>query len=164
MTNVEKRNVGIIVSVVIVASIGFSFFIRYRNTAKMQNPASSVVTPTPKPVPTTTPKPIADATGSIIVTNVIPGQLVPSGSIIKGTAVAFESQFAWRLLDGNGVVIAQGSVHANQPDAGIPGPFEFIVEYPSTTSVAGTLVVFEPSPKDGSDTHVVQISVMLGQP
>lgn len=163
MTNIEKRNIGIIVSVVIVASIGFSFFIRYRNTPKAPSPVPPVTT-APKPVPAPTPKPIADSTGSIIVTNVIAGQSLPSGSIIKGTAVAFESQFAWRLLDGSGVTIAQGSIHANQPDAGIPGPFALTVDYPAPTTSTGTLMFFEPSPKDGSDTHVVRIPVVFGQP
>ncbi len=124
------------------------------------NPVPTMPTPTSTtPTPTTT-SVLEDSTKSIRVTDMTANQLLPRGFEVKGEGVAFESQLSWRVENAKNIVIGRGSFHVNQPDAGIPGPFSFIVEYDATKAGdTGYLVVYEASPKDGSDTHVVRIPV-----
>lgn len=107
---------------------------------------------------------ICDATNSICVNASYQDMLLASPFTVTGTAVAFEQQFSWRLEDANGVKLEEGSAMTHAPDAGIPGPFtirSFILTVPKTAT--GTLFFFEASPKDGSETHVVRVSVRLPQ-
>ncbi len=99
---------------------------------------------------------------SICVSQSVKDSLLANPIMVTGTAVAFESQFSWKLEDNNGNVIEQGNIHANQPDAGIPGPFtlrQFYSSLPHTGS--GILTLYEASAKDGSPTHVLALPVRL---
>jgi hypothetical protein len=131
--------------------------------------------PTPEPVPepvapTTTvsltrPTPdgaMCDGTNSICVSKAYQDSALESPFSVTGTAVAFEQQFAWKLMDANEKTIASGPANTHAPDAGIPGPFEirqFIFSAPATAT--GTLVLFESSAKDGEPIHILNISVKL---
>lgn len=108
----------------------------------------------------TKPPVLEDATKSIRVTNIWPGTLFYNGDVVRGTAVAFESQFSWKLADATGRVVSQGTAHPRQPDAGVPGPFEIPVFFDKVPLTAtGTLILFEASAKDGTPIHVVKVSV-----
>ena len=79
-----------------------------------------------------------------------------------GTGTAFESTLSWRVRDAQRHLLGQGSIAVRQPDAGIPGPFDFtgrLDTTPSTTS--GTLLIFEFSAKDGTPIHIVTIPVVF---
>ncbi len=127
----------------------------------------------PEPTPATTtvsvarPRPagtMCDETNSICVDEKYQNTLLASPFTITGTAIAFEAQFAWRLEDGNGGRIGEGSAYgASSPEEPIP-PFtirSFITTVPKTTT--GTLVLFEFSAKDGEPIHELRIPVRLPQ-
>lgn len=131
-------------------------------------PAGGSEPPKPEPAPAvslTRPTPagaLCDATNSICVNKTYQDALLESPFSVTGTAVAFEQQFAWRLEDANGETVESGYATTHAPDAGIPGPFEirqFLLHVPATAT--GTLVLFEPSAKDGTPIHVLKISVKL---
>lgn len=125
-------------------------------------PAPLPATTIPPSAPTAIPEVFQDPSGSIKVTNLKRDQLITNPFVIKGTAVAFESAFSWKLADESGWVLAQGSAMAAQPDAGIPGPFAIFGFYDNIPkSSTGELILFEASAKDGTPTHVVNIPVKL---
>ncbi len=99
---------------------------------------------------------------SICVNASYSNALLTNPITVTGTAVAFESQFSWKLENGYGKVIEQGNVMAQQPDVGIPGSFtirQFYSALPPTAT--GTLVLYEASPRDGSPIHILKIPVKL---
>lgn len=60
MTDLEKRNIAILVVAVIVASVGFSFLIRSQNLSRIPVAASTPLVETPTIVPAT----VSNATNS----------------------------------------------------------------------------------------------------
>ncbi|MBU2613515.1 hypothetical protein KJ925_03615 [Patescibacteria group bacterium] len=163
---------GLILAVVI-ATVALAYAIREQNlriiaereTQRLPE-TSIVVMPTePEPAePTPSVTDLADPTGSIHVMNMVPGQLFLNGSVVEGMAVAFESQFSWKLADADGRTIVSGYTMAKQPDAGIPGPFSFLVFFDKVPATAsGTLILYEASAKDGTPIHVLRIPVAFLQ-
>jgi hypothetical protein len=105
---------------------------------------------------------VCDPQNFICVSETYQNTLLESPFTVTGTAIAFEQTFSWRLEDARGTKLAEGYSMTNAPDLGIPGPFTiraFILTVPTTAT--GTLVLFESSPKDGSETHVLRIPVRL---
>lgn len=164
----------------------FLWKIRFEKTEVKAPPAPVAVEPAkPEPTPAPVPaQPIEPTSTAPVVLRPVPaGQICGEGNFIcvssafvelthasslpnpfsvTGTAVAFEQQFAWRLEDANGQTVESGSATTHAPDAGIPGPFEirqFLLHVPTTAT--GTLVLFEPSAKDGAPIHVLKLSVEL---
>jgi len=79
-----------------------------------------------------------------------------------GTTTAFENQFAWRVRDGKGTVLAEGTGYASSSDMGVPGPFLIRGIFSiAPTAPTGTLDVFEASAKDGTPIHDVHVPVVL---
>lgn len=77
-----------------------------------------------------------------------------------GTGTAFESTLSWRVRDAKRHLLGSGSIMVHQPDAGIPGPFDFVGIFdPKPTTATGTLLIFEFSAKDGTPIHIVTIPV-----
>ncbi len=88
------------------------------------------------------------------------GGVLPSGSLVSGSADVFEAQFRLRILDATGHVLTEIPVTA-KCGTGCRGTFEVKIAYGVQTAQWGTLRVFEPSAKDGSPTHVVDYPVWL---
>ncbi len=80
---------------------------------------------------------------------------------IKGEARVFENTLNFRVLDGDGVVLAEGSAMAMSPDVGFFGLFEITPNYPEPKTSTGTVQVFDYSAKDGSQIDMVQIPVVF---
>ncbi|MFH1078386.1 MAG: GerMN domain-containing protein [Patescibacteria group bacterium] len=107
----------------------------------------------------------SDPTDSIRVRwFVAQGDSLLNGQMIYGSAVAFESQFSWKVEDADGGTIVSGYEIANQPDVGIPGPFEFPIYFDKVSPTPrGFLVLYEASAKDGTPIHVLRIPVTFSQ-
>jgi hypothetical protein len=152
--------------------------------------AGCAQTPTPTPVPTPTPTSTAptpaststlslptypevqpvvrvrpagmvcDTKNFICVPSSLVNSHVQSPVTASGTAIAFESTFQWKLLGPANQQIAQGTLMANAPDIGQPGPFTLshAVTIP-TSYTTGTLRFYEASAKDGSAIHILNIPV-----
>ena len=88
------------------------------------------------------------------------GGALPSGSVVSGLANVFEAQFRLRVLDSGGRTVADMPVMATC-GTGCWGTFAAKVNYTIAAAQWGTLRVFDPSPKDGSPTHVVDYPVWL---
>lgn len=88
------------------------------------------------------------------------GGLVDNPTVVTGTAIAFENTVSWRLEDADGNMVAESFVTTNAPDAGKSGSFQmdiFWTTLPRTTT--GTLIAYEASARDGSQTHVAKVPV-----
>jgi germination protein M len=88
------------------------------------------------------------------------GGVLPSGSLVSGSANVFEAQFRLRVLDASGHAVTDIPVAA-KCGTGCRGTFEVKIAYGVKTAQWGTLRVFEPAAKDGSPTHVVDYPVWL---
>ncbi|GEM_PF-6567943 len=103
---------------------------------------------------------ICDEGYFICVASSYQGALLPNPFTVTGTAVAFESQFAWKLMDATGQEMASGTAMAQAPDVGQPGLFKIRAAWAHEPLVRiGMLVLFEPSPRDGLPTHMLTIPV-----
>jgi len=86
------------------------------------------------------------------------GDAIRSPLHLAGTANVFEATFELRLLAANGRVLAHRTVHATC-GTGCRGHFRVQVPFTWSGAARGTVVVFEPSAKDGSPTHQVRVPV-----
>jgi hypothetical protein len=76
---------------------------------------------------------------------------------VRGQARVFEAAFSYSFEDGHNV-LAEGNAKAA---ASAPewGDFEFTVTFDKATSPVGTLVIYEASAKDGSQTNQLTLPV-----
>lgn len=79
---------------------------------------------------------------------------------IRGSANVFEAHFMVRITDAAGKVVAEKPVKATS-GTGTRGTFDVDIAYKATTYGTGSITVYEPSAKDGSETNVVTIPVRL---
>lgn len=130
----------------------------------------------PTPGGTATPGPTGSPTGGlaadpctgpelesaafIFVTSPAPGESFASGDTVRGCSNVFEATHEWELLDGDGAVLADGFGTASC-GTGCVGTFTFAVDYTVDEQQVGTLRVFASSPRDGSETHVNAIPLVL---
>jgi hypothetical protein len=131
-------------------------------------PAPTEIPPpaTSEPVPAT-PTTIAPSDHSIMVDEPLPGALLTSPFVVRGSTNfwPFEATLSGVLKDGAGNVLANFPVMVQSPDIGQPGPFSEQVSFPAPQSEQqGTLEIFEASPQDGSIVTFISILVRLGSP
>lgn len=129
------------------------------------SPGSS--TTTPGPTTTTTPTEVdvcadPDLSEMAFVFNTSPaaGETVSSGFTASGCANAFEANVAWRLEDRSGSELASGFTTATC-GTGCVGTYSFEVAYSVPGPTIGQLLVFTTSPRDGSETDVNSIPLIL---
>lgn len=80
----------------------------------------------------------------------------------SGTTTVFENQFSWRVTDDTGLKVAGGKAYANSPDSGLPGPFQVWGFYDALPrSPTGTLLIYDNSPKDGSEVRLLEVPVTV---
>ena len=111
----------------------------------------------PTPILTATPTPTP--TANITVRVPTPGQLVAKSITVIGTARVFEQQFNWRLVDTKGTTLAEGSAMSSAPDAGIFGPYSFVITVPANAPKDLVIWVFDYSAKDGAIQDLVTVPV-----
>ncbi len=146
----------VVLGIIAFAAIGAIFLLARQPSAPL--PANN--TSTPPPAPTST----VSASGNMLVTSPLPNESVLHDFIITGQARVFENQFAWRVLDPEGTVLASGSAYAYASDVGQFGAFEIPVRLPVSASFGTdrvTVEVFDYSAKDGSVIDLVRVSVTL---
>lgn len=78
---------------------------------------------------------------------------------ISGSARVFENTLNYRILDGNGTVLAEGNTIASAPDIGQFGAFSVTPAWNTPKTITGTIEVFDYSAKDGSVIDLVTIPV-----
>ena len=103
-----------------------------------------------------------DLTPAILVESPLPFEDVTSPLRVTGTANTFEANFQYELTDTDGLIIAEDFVTATS-GTGTRGTFEFTVPFTIKFDGVGSLVVFEPSAKDGSRTNLVEIPIRMTQ-
>ncbi len=101
-----------------------------------------------------------DMSPAILVESPTLGATVSSPVRITGTANVFEAVFRINIVDWDGLIIADERVQASS-GTGTRGTFDVTVKYPSGHAGRGSLIVFEPSAKDGSPINVVEIPLVL---
>ena len=91
------------------------------------------------------------------------GGMVSGGvAHVEGFALAtFEQTLLIEILDAEGNVAGTQSVIVQAPDLGQPGPFSADVAYTVTQSGPGRVVVRDPSPAFGGDTHLSSVEITL---
>lgn len=159
---------------VIVLVLAVFFIVRASNA-----PGTQAVAPQEKSVqnvPSQTPPIVASA--SVKPSGIVAGDEVPtseSGNImvsspktnstignsvtISGSARVFENVVSYRVLDGKGIVLAEGTTIATPPDIGQLGPFSVTPTWSTPKTITGTIEVFSTSAKDGSVINLVKIPV-----
>lgn len=103
-----------------------------------------------------------DLTPAILVESPLPFEDVTSPLRATGTANTFEANFSYELTDTDGLIIAEDFVTATS-GTGTRGTFEFTVPFTVKFDGVGSLIVFEPSAKDGSRTNLVEIPIRMTQ-
>lgn len=96
---------------------------------------------------------------NISVQNLQPNTLVRSPLIVEGLERTFEQNVVLRLKDAGGRELAKTFTTGNAPDMGIHGPYRAELTFDRPRTRAGTLEVFQNSPKDGSEIDKVTVSV-----
>ncbi len=95
---------------------------------------------------------------AILLESPFPKWPIESPVRIQGTANVFEAQFVVRITDADGKILAEKPVMATS-GTGTRGTFDKQVSYKKPKTTTGTITVYEPSAKDGSETNVVSTPV-----
>lgn len=82
---------------------------------------------------------------------------------LTGTANTFEAVVYYRLSDSRGQVVTEGQFNATS-GTGTRGTFDETISFDVTRQGRATLVLFEESAADGSETNVVAIPVEIVRP
>jgi hypothetical protein len=122
---------------------------------------------TPDPTATAAPAgdPCAELEGGeelafLFVTSPTTGQSVSSGFEVTGCGNVFEATYQWELLDTRGEVLTEDFGTASC-GTGCVGDLSFTVDFDVDKRQVGTLRVFAESARDGSDTHVHAVPLIL---
>lgn len=99
------------------------------------------------------------ASGNIMVSAPKARATIGNSVTISGNARVFENTLNYRVLDGKGVVLAEGTTIANAPDVGQFGAFSVTPTWNTPKTITGTIEVFDYSAKDGSVIDLVTIPV-----
>jgi hypothetical protein len=101
-----------------------------------------------------------DVTPAIFLNSPAPGDTVDNPVELIGTANTFEAAFTIDILDSNGNVLTEQHAQATS-GSGTRGTFDIKVPYKVDQKIAGTILLFEVSAKDGSKTNQVKVPVTL---
>ena len=89
----------------------------------------------------------------------------PGGSgrqfTLTGLSRTFEATTAWRVVDSARRVLASGSTTASRGTSAVWGTYQVSVQLPATAAGNLTLEVYWASPRDGSDTDVVRVPLVV---
>lgn len=91
------------------------------------------------------------------------GETINGGTVhVEGFALAsFEQTLVVEVLDVEGNVIASEPIIVEAPDLGQPGPFSTDLAYSVAETGPGRIVVRDPSPAFGGDSHLASVEVTL---
>lgn len=97
---------------------------------------------------------------AILVESPLFGNTVSSPVRVTGTANVFEATFVINIVDWDGLILAEERVTASS-GTGTRGTFDVSIPFKLTKAGRGSLIAFSYSPKDGSQTNVVEIPIFL---
>ncbi len=101
-----------------------------------------------------------DLSPAILVESPTVGGTVDSPLRVRGTANVFEAVFRVNIVDWDGLIIADEVVTASS-GTGTRGTFDVTIPFEVEAPGRGALIVFAESPKDGSQTDVIEIPLQL---
>ncbi len=138
------------------------------NELPTPTPVSTLPTPPaptyPEELPVVRPRPlhtVCDNKNFICVGSELVQAQLTNPLHATGTAIAFENTFQWKLENASNTQVAQGTLTANAPDIGQPGPFTLHHASQTFTPGSYTLTFFEASAQDGSPIHLLSIPVQF---
>ena len=99
-----------------------------------------------------------DQTPPILVEQPLPGDTVHGPIVVRGTADVFEARLVVEIVSKRGIVLARKALSASA-GTGTRGSFETAVRVPPTTGEVW-VVIYAPSPKNGSPINTVRIPVV----
>ena len=114
---------------------------------------------TPGASPTVRPSPVVSSKGAITVKEPALGDQITSPLMISGEASVFEATLVYRVVTAGGKVLAEGTTTAS---VGAPQKGTFKVEVTFEQPYygeAGSVEVFERSPKDGTVSDIARVPV-----
>lgn len=101
-----------------------------------------------------------DTLPAIMLESPLPKSTIGNPVRIRGTANTFEASFIVRITDAAGKIVAEKPVMATS-GMGTRGTFNELIKYKAPKHGRGSITVFEPSAKDGSEINKVTIPVNL---
>ena len=104
-----------------------------------------------------------DLTPAILVESPLPFEAVTSPLHITGTANTFEAVFRIVVTDGDGLEVYDQPAMATS-GTGTRGTFDETVSFDVPKPGVGSVIVWEPSAKDGSQTNLVEVPITVSQP
>lgn len=99
-----------------------------------------------------------DQTPPILVEQPLPGDTVRVPIVVRGTANVFEARLVVEIVSARGIVLARKALSASA-GTGTRGSFEAAVRVHPTTGEVW-VVIYAPSPKNGSPINTVRIPVV----
>jgi hypothetical protein len=103
---------------------------------------------------------VEDYVPSILVEHPAPNEEVSSPLRVTGNANTFEATFQYKLLDGDGKMLAKHFVTATS-GTGTRGTFDFTIAFDVDAPESGSLVVYENSAENGAVIHERTIPLRL---
>jgi len=89
------------------------------------------------------------------------GETVGRQFTVGGVSRTFEATTAWRVRDLSQRIVATGVTTATRGTSQIWGLYQFAVQLPSSVSGPVTLEVYWQSPRDGTDTGLVLVPLII---
>jgi immunoglobulin-like protein involved in spore germination/sporulation and spore germination protein len=103
------------------------------------------------------PTPIAARSGASLATD----QVIGHQFTVSGLSRTFEATTAWRVVDSTRRVLADGATTASRGTSAVWGTYQISVQLPANASGNVTLEVYWASPRDGADTGLVQVPLVV---
>ena len=103
------------------------------------------------------PTPIAARSGASLATD----QVIGRQFTVSGLSRTFEATTAWRVVDSARRVLASGTTTASRGTSAVWGTYQISVQLPASVSGNVTLEVYWASPRDGTDTGLVQVPLVV---
>lgn len=119
-------------------------------------PRIAVATSTPGATPTSG----SSLDAAIVVASPRSGETITSPVRVTGTASVFEATLSVRVKDSTGKVVGQGRATAS---LGAPGRGTFTVDIPFDGAGSGVIEAYTNSPRDGKESELVSVPVILGR-
>ena len=97
----------------------------------------------------------------ILVESPVPGEPVTSPLEVTGIANTFEANVQYTTTDGDGLIVDEGFTTATAGN-GTWGDFAFTTTFEVPRAGLGSVIVFQESAEDGSQTDVYEVPVQVG--
>ncbi|HSL58499.1 MAG TPA: Gmad2 immunoglobulin-like domain-containing protein [Acidimicrobiales bacterium] len=105
---------------------------------------------------------VRDQTPLILVESPVPGEEVGDELRVTGISNTFEATVEWVLTDADGLIVGEGFTTATA-GTGTWGEFDFTVDVPADTGPRGSIILFESSPRDGSQENVYEVPIRFAE-